>query len=1194
MYESFIGRVGKSQFGLFVTFCFVLVFLLNSYLIFAQGSFGDLKGLVLDSSGGAIPGASVVITNQATNEARTIATNEEGEFFVSKLNVGTYTINVTSDRFAASTVKEVKVSIAFVTEQNITLNPAGSEEIVTINSNDTATQVNTSDQQLSTLINNQKIMDLPLLSRDPSSLVLLAPGTVQSDSRLGGFSVNGSRERNNNFLVDGVDNNDTDVPGIPGGIATPNIDATEEFRIITGNFNAEYGRNTGAIVTTATKRGTNDYHGNSYIYYRSDKFASRNFFDTTGEADSLDRKQFGGSIGGPLPFLRFGEGGDVFTSGKDKLFFFFNYEGNRSKSGSQQYRLVPTALARTGIITTPAFGTLDIRPTGANNVTGAYYGTNLPFSPTTTQILNLFPLPNYPANGAIATPLPGAFEYYTFGYNARDTVDSIAARVDYLINDKNTLSFSANYGQGDYALFPPTFDTFNDESRTPQKGGVYSFNLLSNITSNLINELRVGTNRANAFFNGAGEDPGSNGLNQAVNRIFQNTGVPLSSFGNENGRALNLFTSFTSVSNFDTQGRITGTTTFGDSLTWVLGNHTLKFGGETRFVYSDGQSNFGRQESIDFGASTGLASPFVRGNQGVDLPTTGPGGIINDYLSFLSGLVYAQTQTQFFDKDGQRVTNDLRRYRTTESGVFVQDTWRIRQDLTLNFGLRWEYNTVPYEKDGLLSNLVDQDPSLKVPTGGFVFKTVGKNSNNPDISLWDKDLNNFGPRFGFAYSPGFKGGILGGLFGGPGKSSIRGGYGIFYDRVFTNLFSNSSSNLPFAVSVFEQPLDPINPLTINQITRLGNATPTTIAMNGDRGSAVLFPTSKNNTLQDKFATPNSMSYNLGYQREFGNSFLFEIDYVGTRGLNLIRSINAQLTSVARRNLLDPLSTPRAFTLNLTTNYSRGSLNTAFAQNSAFLLISTGKSEYNSMQIRVTKSLDNKRFGSGQFQAFYTLSHSIDDAPDALDVGTSDRSLPRDSSGFAGGLNAERGDSSFDARHRFVANFVYGLPFNFENGILDRVLGNWVISGIYQAQTGYPFSVFLNGIDTQATGLSARARYAFGGNGYASNKTPENERIYTGPDRSLFQRAETITADGKQGNVGRSQFRGPKFSKFDFSLIKRIPVNEKMRFTVRADFFNLFNVVNLRTPISDVLNPSFGLSTSAGDARIIQFVGRFDF
>jgi hypothetical protein len=287
------------QTGRFVNALFFIVLLGASQTLLAQSSLGEIRGRVVDSAGAGVAGANVEVKSQTTGETRTVVTNSDGEYTVSKLAVGTYTVTANSQGFAAGSVKDVQVSVSFVTEQDLTLNPAGSESIVTVTSGDVSTQANTTDQQLSTLINNQKILDLPLLSRNPSALVLLAPGTVQTETALGGFSVNGSRERNNNFLVDGIDNNDTDVPGIPGGIATPNIDATEEFRVITGNFNAEYGRNTGAIINTATRRGTNSFHGGTYLYYRSDAFAARDFFDTTGETDPLDRKQYGVSIGGP-------------------------------------------------------------------------------------------------------------------------------------------------------------------------------------------------------------------------------------------------------------------------------------------------------------------------------------------------------------------------------------------------------------------------------------------------------------------------------------------------------------------------------------------------------------------------------------------------------------------------------------------------------------------------------------------------------------------------------------------------------------------------------------------------------------------------------------------------------------------------------------------------------------------------------
>src|SRR5918911_2598067 len=249
----------------------LVLFLGTFYMSFGQGSTGNIGGTVTDAKGAVVAGATVEATSQDTGDKRSAVTADNGTYTIPNLTVGLYTVTTTATGFAASTVKDVKVSVAFTAPVDVALNPAGAAETVTVTAGDAATQLNTTDQQLSTIIEQRKIIDLPLLSRDPNSLILLSPGTVQSTSGLGGFSVNGQRERNNNFLVDGVDNNDADVPGIPGGIATPNIDATQEFRVITSNFNAEYGRNSGAIVNVATKNGTNEFHGNGYIYYRSDE-----------------------------------------------------------------------------------------------------------------------------------------------------------------------------------------------------------------------------------------------------------------------------------------------------------------------------------------------------------------------------------------------------------------------------------------------------------------------------------------------------------------------------------------------------------------------------------------------------------------------------------------------------------------------------------------------------------------------------------------------------------------------------------------------------------------------------------------------------------------------------------------------------------------------------------------------------------
>ena len=264
----------------------------------AQSSSGTINGTVRDTVGAAIAGASIDVTNNNTGEKRVAVSNDQGGYTVPNLPVGEYTVSVTASGFASGKVEQVKVSVSFTTDVDVALNPAGASESIIVTSGDTQTSVNTNDQQLSTLIDNRKILDLPLLSRDPNSLILLAPNTTTSSGSLNGFIVNGQSERNNNFQVDGIDNNDADVPGGRGGASTPNIDATEEFRVVTSNFNAEFGRNTGALINVVTKSGTNEFHGNAYVYYRSDRFSARDFFDVSGKSDPLQRRQYGGSLGG--------------------------------------------------------------------------------------------------------------------------------------------------------------------------------------------------------------------------------------------------------------------------------------------------------------------------------------------------------------------------------------------------------------------------------------------------------------------------------------------------------------------------------------------------------------------------------------------------------------------------------------------------------------------------------------------------------------------------------------------------------------------------------------------------------------------------------------------------------------------------------------------------------------------------------
>ncbi|MDX6694899.1 MAG: hypothetical protein QOF02_2502 [Blastocatellia bacterium] len=1203
-----------------ITGLFALLLLMGSLsLSFAQSSAqGTMSGTVTDASGAVVAGATVEATNTGTGEKRTATTTDSGSYSIPNLPPGLYSVSTTASGFAASTVKDLKISVSFNTTQDFALNPQGASETVVVSTGDAQTQINTTDQQLSTLLDNKKIIDLPLLNRDPNSLILLAPGTVQTQSGLGGFSVNGSRERNNNFLVDGVDNNDADVPGIAGGISTPNIDATQEFRVITSNFNAEFGRNTGAIINVATKNGTNEYHGNAYIYYRSDRFSARDFFDVSGEADPLQRKQFGTSFGGPIK--------------KDKMFFFFNYEGDRFNFGTQESRVVPSALARTGIIVTPApdptrtaaqnesvgrFGTIDIRQGGFNNRTGVRLGIgpNLGLNPAITSLLSLFPLGNDHAND----PLPGVFESFRFSYLNRNHTDSTASRFDWRLNNTHTLTVSHNFSTGVFAAGSDTFPGTGDGIRSPQRGQLLTINLVSTLTPSLVNSFTFGGNRSKARFNGAGDQGVSALIPAAINASFAANGIGVApNIGGTNGRAISLSTSaLQDLGTFDTQFRFTGTTVLNDSITYTTGNHTIRGGYEQRWVYSNSATNFGRSETLSFDFTTTFGFPILRGNGGNNITTAGQGGTVQNYAAFLYGLTALQLQSQFFDKNGSRRDSNYSGFRVRESDFFVQDTWRVRPNFTLNYGMRYEFKGVPFEVNGMLSTLVDQNPADREPAGGFVFQVVGKNSGNNQQGLYLNDFNNFAPRFGFAYSPGWENGFISKLTGGPGKMSIRGGYGVFYDRVFGNLFTNARGNPPFQQDVQNIPFNDTFSGTIQEFGRPATQIPSTRVPSNAEIFPVLFALPGNNQFQSKFATPYEQKWNFGFQRELGNQFLFEADYVGAKGTNLLRVIDGQMTSVPRCNAVaaatpgvandppcgGPISTSGG------SNVVNGRFNDAFFQ--AAMNLSVGFSTYHSLQTRVTKTLTNSRFGLGQIQGAYTWSHGIDNANDPLvgSAGESTRTNPRDSSGFAGGFGRpERGDSGFDVRHRVVINFLYDIPFKSDNSFMNYLFGNWSTSGIYSFQTAQPFSVFST-IDSAGSGLSQRADFASPGN--PNNITPTT--LPADPRTTTFDLPRTAFANpcppgnpaclaagvvslvGRVGETSRNGFRGPDFSKTDFSLIKRIPITERYKFTIRADFFNIFNRVNFGVPVTTITATNFGRSTfTIGTPRVIQFAGRFEF
>ena len=356
---------------------------------------------------------------------------------------------------------------------------------------------------------------------------------------------------------------------------------------------------------------------------------------------------------------------------------------------------------------------------------------------------------------------------------------------------------------------------------------------------------------------------------------------------------------------------------------------------------------------------------------------------------------------------------------------------------------------------------------------------------------------------------------------------------------------------------------------------------------------MLFPLNGNNSFQDKFDTPYTQSWNFGIQRSLPHNMLLEANYVGNKSVHQLRVIDGQQVSVDRVNALtgsmNAINPNSGFT-----NFLNGSLSQAFFNTA--LNVTVGNAVYHSGQFRIAKRLDSSTLGDGQISAFYVWSHSIDDADDPLSAQSGGRSFPRDSSGFVGGLAAERADSGFDARHNFVVSGIYDLPFESSNKVLNHLVSGFTLSGIFRVVSARPYSAFANGADSSGTGFSDRADYVGAGNGLTPG-TNLDERTQTGLTRDFFANP-TPNADGtgRQGTSGRSAFRGADFSNFDLSLIKAFKFGDEGRyvFQIRADAFNIFNTVNFGSPVNNINANNFGQSTSTFAPRRFQFAGRFNF
>jgi carboxypeptidase family protein/TonB-dependent receptor-like protein len=1136
----------------------------------ARAQTGSIAGTITDSTGAAVPNAKITAQSVATGASRSVQTDESGVYRITNLNPGVYDIRIEHPNFNTVLYSQVALSVDQVLTLDAKLAVSAVRETVRVASESVA-PINLNDAQIGNLVDSRQIEDLPLILRDPYQLVLLSPGVIQSNTLFGGFSVNGSRERSNNFMLDGADNNDPDMGGFPKGLSSLNPEITQEFRVLTNSYLPEFGRNNGAIIDIVTKRGTNDFHSDLYWFGRYTVLSAKDFFAQDRNQDPFVRNQFGYSAGGPIQ--------------KNKTFFFANEEVWRFSTTLLKSSIVPTKEFKTGQFSFNGTPVDVSTQTSANNIWG------LPLDTTVTQILNLYPNPK------LADYIDGARGIVHFPSHSVANANNVTGHIDHDFSEQAMLSIRYTFNR--YIDSNYQHEDFINAIGIGDVGGVstlqHNHNLTARLTSTaargLINELHLAFNRLEfpLMCTGASTFDKFSTLNVGPDDFGRGKDISLP--GNLAG--------FGCIFLGDTSGstRNAGTYTGGDNISWVLGRHTVKTGGEYRGVYSNSSNNFVSREVTD----SSIFSTFTNPQTGMGLPAAATGTPIDADPTFqnlvwsLFGAVDTQLQAQFFDTAGRPTATDLRGFRQREFAIFAQDSYKIIPNLTFTYGLRYEFFGVPVETQNRMSTLL-VSPS---GPGPFTFTQVGEGAGR--APLYQDDWKNVEPRVSVAWDP-FR----------TGKTSLRAGYGIYHDRVFGQLVSLLRGDPPFQMleapvcqgmlafvgSLFAGTPDPslISPCTISMLPPLGpfqdSPTVNNCAPAGQPASLACSPILPF-LVDSHLRTPYSQSWSAGLQIEPYPSLLLEANYVGNKGARLLRLVDGNPPQPDRFAAFEQFCMPGnplgcslqtlEFT-NLWLGVNSGALpplfpdGNAVANNSAFIQAELFKgivnSTYHALQLNITKRLSN----GFSVQGAYTYSHAIDNGPDPL-VPLNNNILfppwPRNSFNLRG----ERGNSEFDATHRLAVNYTWQLPFERKDHSHGRaaslLVGGWTVSGITTVSSGLPFDIFAP-VDAAHTGVFSRPDLNTGVTVPPSN----NRRTQTGPSIALFSVPPPSPIYGVGGNLGRNRFRGPGINNSDAVLDKQVNIRERVKLNMRFEFYNLLNRVQFNQPDNLIADSTlFGHSTS---------------
>jgi hypothetical protein len=1145
---------------------------------FAQVATARLEGTVLDSTGAAIPAAKLTLVNNKTQVRLDAEANAEGFYIFGSVQPGVYTLTAEANGFRKAQITSIELVVGGVLQQAVRMEVGTVTDSVVVEAS--TVRVQTTDSAISRAVTMKDIDTLPQLGRSPIILAAYQPGVQVANPGDTTFSrVNGQRQGSNNATLDGIDVNDAVLPRLGLSLTSNNTDSVGEFRIITNGAKAEYGRNAGGQVELITRSGTNRFSGNLFEYHRNTVLNANTFFNNaTVETPTVKaparpkfiQNQFGGSIGGPILLPKI-------YNGKDRTFFFFNFQAVRTAQETARTRTVLTPQARAGLFRwntaagTQAFDIIANDP------------RRLGIDKKVKEQLDLLPLPN-------AFDVGDGLNTAGFRFNSSTPSQSnqLTAKFDHNLSSSHRVFFrysrQTNVSNDALNNADPTFPGQPSGTQGGTRWG-WAANSSWVIKPNLINEFVAGYQSASVVFFRV--------------RPRRDVIIP------------NLYTA--PLPSGTGSERNSPVIQFNDNLSWIKGRHSFKGGLRLAFTQQYASSDAGIFPNINLSRANNNIPPATLGPQGTTTAVRQQfENLYNDLLGRVSNInttFYSDLNT--FQPAG---TPRLRNFRFNDYSYFFQDDWRVTNRFTINIGIRWEFYGVPFERDGL-QGVVDQKDKINM------IANVSNVSIKRGADWYNNDWNNFAPRFGFAWDP----------FGN-GKTAIRGSYGVFYDRVI----GATATDVDGATPGFSQVQQVFPNTAANSDVRAADSSLTfptapsapilTVAPNRTNALVLFHP---------NFRTPYVHQFNLTVQHEVFRNTVAEIGYVGNRGVKLLTDVNynqrriygdflqafkeieafrANGTPVPATNSLvrmfgsaqNALNTlgasnfqigavgtvAQTVDVNNFSRYATAGLSDYYVRNFPqfdILPVATndGRSYYNSMQASL-----RRQTGSLRFAVNYTLSKTIDN----VSVDGSGFTRPIDSFN----LILNRGRSDTDRPHTFNWSASYILPFGKGRkfgsnwgGFTDSLLGGWEV-GVLGLWTSGPTFTVGSTRQTAAADTNTWANFNGSDRNIGSPQRVGNGVIFWSPaEIAQF----SFPGAGEIGTSGRNTFRGPRYFNSDVSLVKRFKLPwEGHTVTFRAEAYNVFNNVNFNTPnttLTDATN--FGrINTLVGNSRIMQGALRYDF